>query len=445
MDGNVDGSGPVNSLAQKLVQLTMPGVPDVYQGTELWDDSLVHPTTDARLIRSTHPAAQSSATARQASTRRVRRSCGSLCRPFGCAVRGESQRLRRWSRALPHMIISSASIGAGRCAGHPTARRPRYTAMCLSSRTPPYDRRMRVLFLTGIWPPDVGGPATHGPDFARFLRDHGHDVRVVTMGDHEPTERPVPVRSICRGRPFVIRYPLCARGPQAGAARRRRLRDCDVRRCGRRGGEASSRRQAGVRSRLRARAAIRTVRRHAGGVRARRRAFGDRAQAASARFPATGRRIVVPSAYLGDRDQVGARSCLGRGAHQSGAGSARRRPRAARAQDARLRRPLTEQKALPVAFAALAHVADAQLVLVGDGPERARLEELANADGIAGRVTFAGRSRETRCCATSPAPPQRCCRAHGRTCRTPPSSRSRSAPPWWRPRSEACPRSCTTT
>jgi len=32
-----------NSLAQKLVQLTMPGVPDVYQGSELWDDSLVDP------------------------------------------------------------------------------------------------------------------------------------------------------------------------------------------------------------------------------------------------------------------------------------------------------------------------------------------------------------------------------------------------------------------
>jgi (1->4)-alpha-D-glucan 1-alpha-D-glucosylmutase len=32
-----------NSLAQKLLQLTMPGVPDVYQGTELWDHSLVDP------------------------------------------------------------------------------------------------------------------------------------------------------------------------------------------------------------------------------------------------------------------------------------------------------------------------------------------------------------------------------------------------------------------
>ncbi len=32
-----------NALGQKLVQLTMPGVPDVYQGTELWEDSLVDP------------------------------------------------------------------------------------------------------------------------------------------------------------------------------------------------------------------------------------------------------------------------------------------------------------------------------------------------------------------------------------------------------------------
>ncbi len=32
-----------NSLSQKLVQLAMPGIPDVYQGTEVWDDSLVDP------------------------------------------------------------------------------------------------------------------------------------------------------------------------------------------------------------------------------------------------------------------------------------------------------------------------------------------------------------------------------------------------------------------
>jgi (1->4)-alpha-D-glucan 1-alpha-D-glucosylmutase len=39
----VEGPGWSNSLGQKLVQLTAPGVPDVYQGTELWDFSLVDP------------------------------------------------------------------------------------------------------------------------------------------------------------------------------------------------------------------------------------------------------------------------------------------------------------------------------------------------------------------------------------------------------------------
>jgi (1->4)-alpha-D-glucan 1-alpha-D-glucosylmutase len=33
----------INSLAQTLVKLTAPGVPDIYQGTELWEFSLVDP------------------------------------------------------------------------------------------------------------------------------------------------------------------------------------------------------------------------------------------------------------------------------------------------------------------------------------------------------------------------------------------------------------------
>ncbi len=35
--------GRINSLAQALIKLTAPGVPDIYQGTELWDLSLVDP------------------------------------------------------------------------------------------------------------------------------------------------------------------------------------------------------------------------------------------------------------------------------------------------------------------------------------------------------------------------------------------------------------------
>lgn len=39
----LDPRGAVNALGAKLVQLTMPGVPDVYQGTEFWDRSLTDP------------------------------------------------------------------------------------------------------------------------------------------------------------------------------------------------------------------------------------------------------------------------------------------------------------------------------------------------------------------------------------------------------------------
>jgi (1->4)-alpha-D-glucan 1-alpha-D-glucosylmutase len=41
--GRIAPHGWSNSMSQKLLQLTMPGVPDVYQGTELWDHSLVDP------------------------------------------------------------------------------------------------------------------------------------------------------------------------------------------------------------------------------------------------------------------------------------------------------------------------------------------------------------------------------------------------------------------
>src|SRR5438445_6502678 len=35
--------GAINSLAQTLLKLTSPGVPDIYQGNETWDFSLVDP------------------------------------------------------------------------------------------------------------------------------------------------------------------------------------------------------------------------------------------------------------------------------------------------------------------------------------------------------------------------------------------------------------------
>jgi (1->4)-alpha-D-glucan 1-alpha-D-glucosylmutase len=41
--GDVGPAGRVNSLAQTLMKYTAPGVPDMYQGGELWDFSLVDP------------------------------------------------------------------------------------------------------------------------------------------------------------------------------------------------------------------------------------------------------------------------------------------------------------------------------------------------------------------------------------------------------------------
>jgi glycosyltransferase involved in cell wall biosynthesis len=40
----------------------------------------------------------------------------------------------------------------------------------------------RILLVAGIWPPDVGGPASHGPELGSFLTQCGHRVRVITTG-----------------------------------------------------------------------------------------------------------------------------------------------------------------------------------------------------------------------------------------------------------------------
>ena len=136
---------------------------------------------------------------------------------------------------------------------------------------------MRLTFLTGIWPPDIGGPATHGPEFARFLVSRGHEVVVVTMGDGEPTVRPCEVVVVRRSRPFPVRYSSVA----AVAARRARhveraLRDRHLRRRSSsiRCGPPPARRQARLRPGLREGAALRAVRRLTRGVSAARRQAG---------------------------------------------------------------------------------------------------------------------------------------------------------------------------
>jgi glycosyltransferase involved in cell wall biosynthesis len=65
---------------------------------------------------------------------------------------------------------------------------------------------VRVLVLSGIWPPDVGGPASHAPDVARFLRSRGHSVEVVVTADTVPAETGYPVRFTSRAKPPGVRH-----------------------------------------------------------------------------------------------------------------------------------------------------------------------------------------------------------------------------------------------
>ena len=65
---------------------------------------------------------------------------------------------------------------------------------------------MKVLIVSGIWPPDVGGPASHAPEIAEFLVGRGHAVEVVTTADSPPAPEAYPVHWISRAQPAALRY-----------------------------------------------------------------------------------------------------------------------------------------------------------------------------------------------------------------------------------------------
>jgi glycosyltransferase involved in cell wall biosynthesis len=248
---------------------------------------------------------------------------------------------------------------------------------------------MRVAFLTGIWPPDVGGPATHGPDFAVFLRDRGHAVEVVTMADSEPSVRPVPVHAVARGRPFVVRY------PQVAAEGARLARRADVVYATATYAAAASASVLARRplvAKLVSDPAYERARRYGlfdGTLEAFQHASGPKVDTIKRLRTASlrrARRIVVPSRYLAE---LAAQWRLDAGRIEVLVNPA---PPPARVEPAQLPPRsfvfvgrLTEQKALPVLLDAIDRVDGARLVIVGDGPERAMLEGRAS-----DRVTFAG-------------------------------------------------------
>jgi glycosyltransferase involved in cell wall biosynthesis len=253
---------------------------------------------------------------------------------------------------------------------------------------------MRIAFLTGIWPPDVGGPATHGPDLARFLSDRGHHVHVVTMGDGESADRPCEVEVVSRRLPFPIRYGKVA------ALGTRVSRSVDV--VYATATYAAAAAAAGLARRplvvkLVSDPAYERAQRYglfrgtledfqrAGGLRVR------ALQAARTRALRSARTIVVPSAYLA---QIAVGWGLDRGRIHVVTNPA---PPPVVVEPETLDPGtfvfvgrLTRQKALDVAIDAIARVPAAQLVLVGEGAERGALEQAARASAAAERICFRG-------------------------------------------------------
>lgn len=75
------------------------------------------------------------------------------------------------------------------------------------------ESHMNILFATGIYPPEIGGPATYVRALASECVRKGHDVTVVTYGDEHPDHErdPFDVSCVSRfGGPLIrwIRYAL---------------------------------------------------------------------------------------------------------------------------------------------------------------------------------------------------------------------------------------------
>ncbi len=76
---------------------------------------------------------------------------------------------------------------------------------------------MKVLIVSGIWPPDVGGPASHAPEVAEHLLSHGHEPRVVITADGSPAPEPYPVDWVDRAAPPGVRHVRALARIAAGA------------------------------------------------------------------------------------------------------------------------------------------------------------------------------------------------------------------------------------
>jgi len=261
---------------------------------------------------------------------------------------------------------------------------------------------VRVVVVSGIWPPDVGGPASHAPALAAALLEAGHDVEVVTTADAPPARRPYPVRWVSRAARPPLRHVAVVRE----IVRAARGADCVyattmVRRTAL--GAALARRPLVVKL-VADEAYERAVRTHhysgtledfqrvPGGLRIR---FLRTTRTAALRRART---ILVPSAYLRDLAigwglRPGRVTVVPNPAPELPALAGRDEARALLHVEGftlAAAGRLTPQKALGDALEALAQVEDVSLLVAGDGPERGALERRAQELGLSPRVRLLG-------------------------------------------------------
>lgn len=264
---------------------------------------------------------------------------------------------------------------------------------------------MKLVLVSGIWPPDPGGPASHAPALAGFLRGRGHAVEVVTTAETAPEPREYPVHWVARR--SALRHLSCA------LLVRKRARGADavyatsmVRRAAL--GAALARRPLVVK--LVSDEVFERARRSGrfdgaldefqdvGGARFRLLRWTRRAALRRARH------VFCPSAYLRG-------IALGWGLEQERVSMlpnpAPELPSLPSRDELRAELELVgavlafagrlvPQKALGVALEAVATVPGVTLAIAGDGPDRAKLERRARELGLDSRARFLGAvSRES--------------------------------------------------
>jgi glycosyltransferase involved in cell wall biosynthesis len=261
---------------------------------------------------------------------------------------------------------------------------------------------VKVLVVSGIWPPDPGGPASHAPALCEFLRSQGHEVEVVTTADARPPEAGYPVHWVSRRLPAGIRHLRCITLARSKARRsqvvyatsmvRRAAIGC---RLARRplvlklvSDEVFERQQRSGRFA----GTLEQFQEVAGGPRVRLlRATRTRALRGAAH-------VFSPSGYLRDVAldwglDPGRVSVLPNPAPDISDLPTREEARVELGLEGSvlaLAGRLGPQKAVGVALEALAAVPDVTLAIAGDGPERATLERRAAALGLDSRARFLG-------------------------------------------------------